>query len=234
MTTLTFRDRIAEGYQLVTSPPSWETIRNTQLDQQTSEQLDEYYDRPGTYVLSRLSLIRADSNLIAACASGFHYGFTAIKIDILRVTPRFIYRNKPDHGSGYYMAGIVGYAGEAEIETFWNFSSISDSFGAFSWVGVVLFPLIVLPAIFIVYESMFDMSRPWGTVALGMGLLHIWGASMVSMLLILFKDPLSLIFLSWLVVGMTGPLTALGGDRGALPAHVLAARLGEQQETSSS
>lgn len=227
MATLAFRDRIAKGYELLTSPPSQDTIRDFQLDIQTQERLDEYYDRPGTYVLSRFALIRADSDLIAACAKGFHYGFTALKIDLLRSTPRFIYRNKPDHGSGYYMAGIVGYGGEAEVESYWNFTSVSDSFGAFGWAGVVLFPLIMLPAIFIVYESMFDMARPWGTVALGLGVLHIWGTPMVGMLNVLIKDPLAILFLSWLVVGITRPLTAYGRESGLIRTVCLDGSLAE-------
>lgn len=203
MQNLTFRNRLAKGYELITSPPGWQTLWNAQSKTQTRATFDEYYDAPGTYVLSRFSLVRADSDLIAACSHGYHYGFKAMKMDILRNIPRFLYPDKPDRGSGYYMAGIVGVGGEAEIDSFWDYTEISDSFGAFGWWGVIVFPLLVVPALFIVYESMFDMGRPWGTVALGLGVLSVWGVPMIGILNVLIKDPAAILCLSWLAVGLS-------------------------------
>jgi hypothetical protein len=204
---LSFRDRLAKAYSLLESPPSWQVISNVQADIETKSNYDEYYSQRGTFVLSRLSLIRADSDLIAACANGFHYGFKALKADLLTDVPRLLYPNKPNEDSGLYIQGVVGQGDQSDTSNKWDITSISDSFGAFGWAGTVLFPMLILPMIFVVYDSMFDLSRPWGTVALGMGVLGIWGHPMSGLLVLLVKDPVSLWFLSFLTVGIAGVLT---------------------------
>jgi hypothetical protein len=55
---------------------------------------------------------------------------------------------------------------------------------------------------FIVYESVFDFSRPWGTVALGVLLVSFSETSFTGLLLLILRTPISLILLSYLVVGL--------------------------------
>jgi hypothetical protein len=210
MTGLSFRERLSEGYRLLKSPPSWADIQYVQLDAQMNSSKDEYYSAPGTYVLSRLSLIRADSDLIAACSNGFHYGFKPLKMDLLRNIPRIFYRNKPDVGSELYIEGVIGI--DKTSPGHWSYTSTSDSFAAFGWAGVVAFPFFVLPVLFGVFDSMFDIARPWGTVALGIGVLA-GGAPMAGTLMLLFKQSLYLWMLSVLTVGIARILTGSGDRR---------------------
>jgi hypothetical protein len=202
-----FRERLSKGYDLLVSPPSWQEVWNAQTNAETSEHYDQYYSHPGTYVLSRFSMIRADSDLIEVCANGYHYGFEALKTDLLMNIPRVFYRNKPNADSGGFIESLVGTGNK------WAFTSIADSFGAFGWAGVVLFPLLVLPLIFIVYDSMFDMSRPWGTVALGIGIIGIWDTRIIDFLVLLIKDPITLWFLSFVTVWVARVLAASGRSR---------------------
>jgi hypothetical protein len=225
MTNLSFQERMTKGYQLLSSLPKWDAIWQAQLDVEAGTPFDQYYSRRGTFVLSRLSLIRADSDLIAACANGYHYGFKALKIDLLHNIPRILYRNKPNETSGLFVEGIVGQADQSDKPNSWNFTAISDSFGAFGWLGVAVFPMLVLPWVFVVYDSMFDISRPWGTMALGLGALTIWGANIIALLNIMTKDPIALWFLAFLTVGIARVLTgrsrfsprAKGGRLGDYP-----------------
>lgn len=170
----------------------------------------DYYNLPGTKVLGRLSEIRMDSNLIAACATQ-HYGFTAIRIDLLEDIPRFLDKKKPDYGSADYLGRVAGVTGDLEVHSEPSFTMVSDSFGAFSWMGVVLVPLIVLPLTFRLYESMFDISRPWGTVALVSSVMLMPEGGVGRLVAImLIRLPLYLIIASW----TTGLITSLIPTRG--------------------
>jgi hypothetical protein len=173
---------------------------------------EEYYSRPGTYVLSRLSLIQPDSYLIEACSNGSHYGFASIEIGLLQNIPSFLYKGKRrDTGPADYLEGIVG-GGDNPNQLFPTFSAVADSYGAFGWLGVVLVPLFLLPMAFIVYESIFDFSRPWGTVALGILLLSFTETSLTGLLILILRTPLYLVLLSYLVVGLV-KMVPIRGER---------------------
>jgi hypothetical protein len=204
---------------------SFHTLMNARWDQvqeaaeaapllNTDEGAD-YYDLPGTKVLSRLSEIRMDSNLIAACAS-YHYGFNAIRIDLLEDIPRFIDKKKPDYGSADYLGRVAGVTGDLVIHSEPNFSMVGDSFGAFAWLGVVVVPLIVLPLTWRLYESMFDISRPWGTIALAscVMLMPEGGVGRLVAILML-RLPIYLLVASW-SVGIITRLIPTRGDNSPL------------------
>jgi hypothetical protein len=161
---------------------------------------EQYFDVPGTFVLSRLSLIRADSNVISACSTGYHYGFAAIKIDLLKNIPSFLYPNKPRDVSGQdYIGHVSGMSPDNEYNTYPQISGVGDSFGAFGWFGVVLYPLVALPFMFMFFESAFDIRRPWGTVALGMCVPQ-WSAIMLTAYLpLLVRTSINLILLSYIL-----------------------------------
>jgi hypothetical protein len=65
---------------------------------------------------------------------------------------------------------------------------------------------------FIVYESIFDFSRPWGTVALGMLLLTFSETSFSGLLLLILRTPVYLVLLSYLVVGLV-KMVPIRGDK---------------------
>ena len=208
------RARIYIAFHVLATHLDPTELRNSanQAYQGGSSAREEYYSRPGTYVLSRLSLIRADSNLIEACSNGSHYGFASAKIALLQNIPSFLYKGKRrDIGAGDYLASIVA-GGDMESLQFPTFSAVADSYGAFGWLGVVLVPLFLFPMAFIVYESIFDFSRPWGTVALGMLLLTFSETSFSGLLLLILRTPVYLVLLSYLVVGLV-KMVPIRGDK---------------------
>jgi hypothetical protein len=197
------------------APSKWSSITydvgNAAVE---SDRAVNYFDSPGAVTLNRFALIGPDSTLIRACSTGFRYGFTTLRLDFLSEIPRFLYPGKPEYGSGHYLGQLDGQESDLiETTSFTTITPVSDSFGSFGWLSVVLFPFLVMPAIFVVYESMFDVSRAWGTVAtlsLGFG---IAGGSMgVNITGTLIKSPFYILAISWgamLIVRMI-PTT---GDR---------------------
>jgi hypothetical protein len=199
MRQLEFRDRLYEGLHLALTLPDWSTVNESSSAGVESGSREEYYERPGTFVLSRLSAIRADSNMINACAGGFHYGFTALRIDLLRSLPRFLYRNKPDTDGAAYTGRVTGVnADEVENGDF-LITVISDSYGAFGWLGVVVTALLGFPAAFILYESMFDIRKPWGIVAAGGFFFQFSQISMSGLIGLTLRAPLAILAVSYLV-----------------------------------
>lgn len=170
----------------------------------------DYYELPGTRVLNRLSEIRMDSNLIAATAS-YHYGFESIKIDLLEDIPRVLDKHKPDYDSADFLGRVAGVTGDLVTHSSPAFTMVSDSFGSFGWFGVVVIALIVLPLTFRVYESMFDISRPWGTVALLTCVMWMpeGGAGRLVATLLL-RSPLYLFLASWMVGILTSFIPTQG------------------------
>ena len=165
----TVRQQLSSAWRLLEQAPSqWSTITYNlgSGDVVTTGSGDAvYFPLVGAVTLNRIVLIAKDSTLINACASGFHYGFTAIKLDVGQQVPRFLYPNKPLIGSSEYLGHLDGQESDEQETHFSTITSIADSYGAFGWLGVVAVPLFLLPAVFVVYESMFDVTRPWGTAA---------------------------------------------------------------------
>lgn len=199
MRQLEFRDRLYEGAHLALTLPDWTTVNESSSSGVASGSREEYYERPGTFVLSRLSAIRADSNMINACAGGFHYGFTALKIDFLRSLPRFLYKNKPDTDGAAYTGRVTGInADEVENGEF-LITVISDSYGAFGWLGVIVTSLLGFPTAFILYESMFDIGKPWGIVAAGGFFYQFTQISMSGLIALTLRIPLAILAVSYFV-----------------------------------
>jgi hypothetical protein len=186
--------RILEG-----APSQWATIRSTVGEQALgSPGAVNYFNASWAVTANRFALIGPDSTLINACSSGFHYGFTALRMDLLSQVPHILYPNKPMVGSNAYLGHLDGQENDAFETTYSTITPVSDSFGAFGWVGVVVFPFLVIPAIFVIYESMFDMSRPWGTVATVALLGGISGGSMgIEVTGAMIKGPISILIISW-------------------------------------
>lgn len=181
------------------APARWATIKTT-VDEEAlgTTGLVNYFETPGAATLNRFALIGPDSTLINACSTGFHYGFTSIKLDLLAEVPRFLFPNKPEIGSNKYLGHLDGQESDSFETTNSTITPISDSFGAFSWAGVVVFPFLVWPALFVVYESIFDMRRPWGTVATALLLFGLTEGSMGSSLTeSMIKNPAYVLILSW-------------------------------------
>jgi hypothetical protein len=156
---------------------------------------EQYFERPGTYTLSRLAVIKADSTLISATAQ-HHYGFAQLEEVATSSLPSFIYKNKSRVRKNNYVANVSGL-GADDPTAQPVITAVADSYGAFGWTGVILFPMLAFSAIFVVYESMFNMTKPWGTVALGMSFLAFGEMSMGRIFPLLFRDPLNILVLSY-------------------------------------
>ena len=212
--------RASSAIRLISTKPSWEAMRALSSGGSQTGSREEYYDRPGTFELSRLSAICTDSNMISATSTGFHYGFTALRIDFLHSVPHFLYRNKPEEDSAGYLGRVTGVNPDNVENEEVMITSISDSYGAFGWLGVVVVGGVVYPFCFILYDSLFDMKKPWGVVALSGFVYNIWGASMGSMLQIVTRTPITLIAVSYLVGGLVSMIPVKGVQRVSLRTSV--------------
>lgn len=211
MRELEFRDRLYEGVHLAMTLPDWSVVNEASNSGVQSGSREEYYERPGTFVLSRLSAIRADSNMINACAGGFHYGFIALKMDLLRNLPRFLYKNKPDIDGASYTGRVTGVNSDEVEDGEFLITAISDSYGAFGWLGVIVVSLLGFPCTFILYESMFDIHRPWGIVAAGAFFVQFSQVSMSGLIALAVRAPLAILALSY-VVGALVRMIPVKGD----------------------
>jgi hypothetical protein len=197
------------------APSQWVTIQEEVSNSATANpDATNYFNAAWAVTLNRFALIGPDSTLINACSTGFHYGFTSIKLDFFSQIPRFLYPSKPETSSATYLGQLDGQESDlVETTAFSTITPVSDSFGGFGWLGVVAFPLLVMPAVFAIYESMFDIRKPWGTVAtvlLGFG---IAGGSMGGTITeTLIKTPLYILILSSCAVWVVRMIPA-SGDR---------------------
>ena len=205
-------NRIGSEITLWRNMPSFGIIRQESAGGAQTGSREEYYDRPGTVVLSRLSAIRADSNMISATASGFHYGFTALKIDALHSVPHFLYNDKPQEDAAGYLGRVTGVNPDSVENEEVMITAISDSYGAFGWLGVVIVGGLVFPFCFVLYESLFDLKKPWGVVALGTFVSAFTEISMGGLLQILTRTPLILIASSY-IVGVVVAIIPMKGSK---------------------
>ena len=192
--------------------PNWTSVTSASEEANVMDEgRGQYYNRAGTFILGRVSMIRSDSNLISACSSGYHYGFEALKIDLLMQVPHFIYNSKPEASSAAFLGRVAGI-GSDEQNLYPSYSAISDSYGAYGWWGVALEAMVGFPLLFIIYESIFDMSRPWGTVALGLLCSRGWGMSLGGLAGMSIRTPIEILLLSYLI-GIVVRMIPSKGDR---------------------
>jgi hypothetical protein len=180
---------------------------------ESSDIREQYFSVPGTYIVSRLSLIRSDSNIVSACSNGQHYGFEAAKIDFLNSLPTFLFKNKPRYtDGGDYIGNITGMTSDQEGVSYPVLSAVGDSYGAFGWVGVILFPLLGFSALFVVYDSLFELGRPWGTVAFALCSIDFSEMEVGRLFSLLVRLPIYIVLLSY-IVGAIVKMIPVRGDR---------------------
>ena len=200
----TLREGVMTIYNSIVSMPDWTVVKeSSQEAEDAGEGRSNYFSRPGTFVLSRLSLIRKDSNLISACSGGYHYGFIALKADLLLLIPNFLYRDKPTIRSNGFIGHVSGMTADDMDINHTTTTAIGDSFGAFGWMGVVLTGLLAFPTAIVVYESMFDLRGPWGTVTLGILCSSLPESNLGSLAGLTLRMPIDLLLLSlflWTIV----------------------------------
>jgi len=200
---------------LESAPGRWATItRSVGEEALANPGAVNYFSTPGAATLNRFALIGPDSTLINACSTGFHYGWTALRLDFIGSLPRFIYRNRPDIGSGNYLGQLDGQEGdEIETTTYSTITTISDSFGSFGWISVMLFSFFAVPAAFVVYESIFDVRQPWGTVGTVLLFFSLTEGSMGGIIFdVIVRQPIYILVLSWCANWLIG-IMPVSGDR---------------------
>jgi hypothetical protein len=151
--------------------------------------------------------------MISATSTGFHYGFTALKMDFLHSLPHFLYRDKPQEDSAWYLGRVTGLNPDNVENGELMITCVSDSYGAFGWLGVVFVGGLVFPFCFVLYESLFDIKKPWGVVALSGFVFNFWAVSMGSMLQLLTRTPLALVVLSYVVGALLIMIPVKGAKR---------------------
>jgi hypothetical protein len=149
--------------------------------------------------LQRPTLIWTDSALISACASGFRYGWTSIKLDAIYSVPRIINPNKPDDDASPFVGRVAGLNPDEISDTKSALSAISDSFAAFGIPGVIILGAFIVPAFFAVYRSVFDLRTVWGTVGLGLTMPAFGEWRTGQFLIYAVYLPIYLIGLSWIL-----------------------------------
>lgn len=180
---LNWQDVKAAEYRVVSGRSNWE----------------DYYNNPGFAILNRFSRIRTDSNLILATAH-FHYGFASIRHDLLVQIPHYFYKDKPFHDASDYLGRVSGQSAGISGTTEPAYTLIGDSYGGFGWLGVIVFGGIILPFCLAIYESMFDIGKPWGTLGLLFLATHITEGGAGSLIAtVLIRTPIYLLLFSYLL-----------------------------------
>jgi hypothetical protein len=205
----------ATGSLLAEAPTVWQDVEEKVQSQQSRAVGlgTAYFGKAGMFTLDRMVLIPEDSAVIAAC-SHYHWGFATVKIDVANSIPHFLMPKKPDRDGTWYRASVGGLQSSYVGTYFITTSMISDAWGGFGWVGVIAVPLLLLPLAFVVYDSMFDMSRPWGTVvtltsAIGIAVTSVGGLAISFLLYI----PISILLVSWFTGWIVRTISLTGDNR---------------------
>jgi hypothetical protein len=142
-----------------------------------------------------------------------------MKQDFLLAVPRFLYKDKPEFGSADLLAQVAGVGVDASFTPLISFSMIADSFGAFGWLGVIVVGLVLLPVSFVIFDSVFDVSRPWGTVAVPTLMMGLSEAAVGRVLIsLVLRGVASIILLSYVVGFLTRMIPTRGDSTpGPLP-----------------
>jgi hypothetical protein len=230
LTGMNVRDRIGKAFQLILDPPTKSDLESLSEHDVEADPRSEYFDRAGFTILNRFSLIRPDSNLISACANGYHYGFTSIKHDILANVPRFLYPGKPNEDAAGFVGRVSGMNPDVVQNVEIAVSPIAESYGCFGWPGVAVFGFCVFPLLFLACESVFDVSRPWGTVALGMLLPSFGEDGFGGYLVKIIRIPVYIVLLSWLVGGIARMFPSRGDKELSLEGGVISSGLADPIE----
>jgi hypothetical protein len=223
-----YRHQTTIGQQITTmihlleaAPGNWASVEQSvhSITLNSATHGVRYFSRAGTVTLARFALIAPDSAVISATAD-FHWGFTAFLLDVESGLPHFLYPNKPDVDGSWYRASVGGLQSSQAGKLYATTTIIADAWGAFAWPSVVLVALLLVPLLFIVYDSMFDISRPWGTVTT-VTLMFLIAGNGVGNLLIhdLLEVPIYVLLVSWFVGWITRyiPMSGDAAQRRAGP-----------------
>lgn len=206
-----FSDRVQTSFRILSETRSHSAIAAAQDFSSEGDDRFDYYNGTVSDVINRFALVRPDSDLINACVGGYRYGWATIRNDFFYALPHFLYHNKPENDSSAITGHTAGLNGEWEATAETAFSSIADSYAGFGVLGLVLFGLFGLPLFLLVCRSAFDITKPWGLVALG-GAIANFGEWLVGRTLInAVEFPLMLFGISW-VVGTLALLVPTRGD----------------------
>ncbi len=194
------------------APQHWQQVAQAVRAnmQSTNGEAEEYLTRVNSTTLDRMILIPDDGAVISACAH-YHWGFETFRLDADSSIPHFLQKKKPDRQGVWLRASVGGLQSSYEENFYITTSTIADAWGGFGWAGVIGVPLVLVPLLFIVYESIFDISRPWGTVAVVSVALNLTpdgvGSLVVGQLLVI---PIYILAISWFAGWITRSIPMTG------------------------
>lgn len=125
----------------------------------------EWYDKPQSTLIERLSMIPPDDELFDYSAEGHYEGMAPIYQYFGNLAPHFINPNKEVTFSGNFYAHEMGYGLAADdFSTGISFSPVAEAFHCEGWGGIFwLLPVIWMMLFSSVDFVVGDMSKyPWG------------------------------------------------------------------------
>jgi hypothetical protein len=125
----------------------------------------EWYDKPQSSLIERLSMIPPDDSLFAYSAQGHYEGIAPVLQYFGNLAPHFINPNKQVTFSGNFYAHEMGYGLAADdFSTGISFSPVGEAYHCEGWGGIFwLLPLIWIMLFSSVDFVVGDMTKyPWG------------------------------------------------------------------------
>ena len=113
------------------------------LEELMTDERFEYYGQPMGW-LERLSLIEQDDELVLSAVESGETGSQTITHAFEALVPSFINPDKPIHNTAGFLGRRIGEISDDDEDTQISFGIIAESFLAYSWLGVLIIPAVLL------------------------------------------------------------------------------------------
>jgi hypothetical protein len=113
------------------------------INELTSYERFEYYGRPVGW-LERFSLIEQDDELVASTLDSGEMEWTTVGAALRTLLPTFVDPDKPTKDTGNILGQRIGFLAEEDDDTQVAFGLVAESFAAFTWLGVLIIPAIMM------------------------------------------------------------------------------------------
>jgi hypothetical protein len=143
----TFSERVElleETLSNITSVSDLQETRH-EIEEMLGNGKYQYYGRPVGW-LERFSLIEQDDELVIATLQSGESGSETLTHGFRALVPSFIDPDKPTVNTGSYLARRCGMLADDDDETQIAFGIIAESFSAYTWLGVLLIPGLLMIA----------------------------------------------------------------------------------------
>lgn len=207
------KEQLITMTQLLEHAPShWQQVKDSLAAGKviSAKHGTQYFSEDGVSILNRVVLIPEDDGIINACAH-WHWGLETFRIDILDGIPHFILPHKPDRDATWFRASVGGLQSSYGKSSAITSSTISDAWGAFGWPSLIGVGLVFMPWLYVIYDSIFDMRRPWGTVAVvTLAMTGISGGVGKMLMDFMLQLPIYILLISWFIGWITRHIPMTG------------------------